>query len=414
MEACLCCLKLCLGHERTSRKGKSIFDLIRLQDGEIYVDDIVGLVEFKTYYRPDNYPCWIPWHSWSVCSQQPSTAIPNAQPTYRTRMGLGTPDPSVCEPANGRTMVEGYTFQFKVTITGHCRFRGMKVRATMAPQTRFAQMICKDTCEELPAATDCQPCGLIDCINPDDFSVYTIQNNLVPVQPVPPPFYNETVYFPYPCDQGQTLQYTGTLPGWITLDTVNSQIVGAAGQYQGINQADANLIAQAALDQFANISITAGTLTCASASDICTTGVASLTANVYAIQGYVDGMITNDGGPFNCSGVWDGSFPFTNSTDTWFGGQNLSGPNPCVNGGNACIIRLGFGGCWNGNDNSGPPQWEVYLQNGNGPMWSGTMTGGQTPVGVYTQSGGSSAGPPTLTIVQIPGTTSPGNMSCGS
>ena len=390
-------------------KGKSIFDLIRLNDGEIYVDDIVGTVDFQVFYRPDNYPCWMPWHDWSICADTPTTAVPNAQPTYRTRMGLGEPDPKPCEQVNNRPFREAYTFQFKFIITGHCRFRGAKFTATLVPQPRFARPVCKGTCEQLNTTENCEPCGLIDCINPDDFGTYVVQNNLNPVQPSGTPFFNEPVFFPHACTGCGVLAYTGTgvnaLPSWISVDVANSQLVGAAGAFQGFSQTDANQIAQAQLNAFGTAALLAGTLTCVPPA-ICASGMnITLLQNIYQIVGYFDGYIPNPNNP-NGNPAWDGSFP-TQDGARWWAGE---GGQYTIEGKSFCNATLEFLGCVNGD-----PQWSITVGIETGDFWVGLKVCGDTPEGVYNLTSGADVLPTQITIVLKLGTTTVvGNAGCAS
>ena len=48
---------------------KPLTDLIRLDDGEIYVQDVYGVAGIEIQYRPDFYPGWTTWRKFSVCSQ---------------------------------------------------------------------------------------------------------------------------------------------------------------------------------------------------------------------------------------------------------------------------------------------------------------------------------------------------------
>lgn len=112
-----------------SNPAKKMF--LRLMDGEIYVDQLSGTVEFKAFYKPNQWPDWVPWHSWTV------NAGPD-DPAYRPRMGLGEPSPDPCDNVNNMPLREGHDFQFKLTITGQCRFRGARFKAFTAPQPAFA------------------------------------------------------------------------------------------------------------------------------------------------------------------------------------------------------------------------------------------------------------------------------------
>jgi len=53
-----------------------------------------------------------------------------------------------------------------------------------------------------------------------------------------------------------------TLPSWITLDSANSRLAGAAGQFSGTTQAEANASAQRSLDTFGDAAIADGSLYC--------------------------------------------------------------------------------------------------------------------------------------------------------
>lgn len=80
--------------------------------------------------------------------------------------------------------------------------------------------------------------------------------------PSPSPFGNDEVYHDGNCAAGETLTYSGILPGWITIDTNNNRLVGAAGVYRERSQSSANNAAQMAMDAFAANAIAAGQLTC--------------------------------------------------------------------------------------------------------------------------------------------------------
>lgn len=105
--------------------------LLRLNDGEMIVADIVGEVRFDVYYRPDYSTDWTPWHSWLV----------PASPTYQPRMGLGQPNLKAGDEATGRPYAVGYHFQLKVIVTGACKILGMNFFAVAQSDTAFAKPI---------------------------------------------------------------------------------------------------------------------------------------------------------------------------------------------------------------------------------------------------------------------------------
>lgn len=117
----------------------------RLINGEIMVDSLQGNVDFAFFYRPDEYPCWIPWLQWTECSPQDS---PQSKAQYRTRLGLGQPSAKPCDPNTNRPFREGYTFQVKWIIQGHCRFLGARFQASVLPEPTFAKPTCNPSCND--------------------------------------------------------------------------------------------------------------------------------------------------------------------------------------------------------------------------------------------------------------------------
>jgi len=126
------------------QKNPAVRDRLRLDEAEIYVDELRGKVDFQAYYRPDDWPCWVPWHSWQECED--NTIATETQPGFRPNMGLGEPEPGPCDPTNNRPLREGYTFHFKMVITGHCRFKGGKFGANTVPQPEWSKPSCNTIC----------------------------------------------------------------------------------------------------------------------------------------------------------------------------------------------------------------------------------------------------------------------------
>lgn len=119
---------------------------LRLMDGECAVDLLVGEVIFQVYWKPDQYPCWVPWAAWTECA----TIGNNQQPQFRPRMGFGRPDVSKCDPSTNRPLCEGYQFQVKMIVTGHCRVREVRLLSVTIPQPKFAPLKCAVVCPPSP------------------------------------------------------------------------------------------------------------------------------------------------------------------------------------------------------------------------------------------------------------------------
>lgn len=107
----------------------------RLIDGEILVDNLQGLVDFALFYKPDQYPCWVPWFQWQECAVKDSD---ESKAQFRPRMGMGEPSATPYDISTGRALREGYVFQVKWIIQGHCRFLGLRAKAVTLPIPAFA------------------------------------------------------------------------------------------------------------------------------------------------------------------------------------------------------------------------------------------------------------------------------------
>lgn len=112
------------------------FDLKRLVGGELWLDEIRGVVDILVEYRPDSQACWNTWYEVSVCSQvEPpgQTAYPpiNFPPGYRSTLPL--PDPSQTPqdaPQSGRPATQAFQIQPRITFTGSCKLRGLLLHLT--------------------------------------------------------------------------------------------------------------------------------------------------------------------------------------------------------------------------------------------------------------------------------------------
>lgn len=98
-------------------------------------------------------------------------------------------------------------------------------------------------------------------------------------------FPSDAVFYPVACPPGQILTYNGTLPSWITIDTVNSRLIGAAGTFTGTSVLDATATAQSALNAFGDAAVLAGTLFCQSPISIgCICSYATIATGAVAPQ----------------------------------------------------------------------------------------------------------------------------------
>jgi hypothetical protein len=116
----------------------------QLTMAEVFVDHIVGSVDLTLWYKPNQYPCWTEWKSWTVCAAVPDCSDEGpslsgcVQPQfqalqYRPRMEIGPP-PITCDPVLNEILSRGYEFQVKLDWTGQARIRALNVFVNPRPE----------------------------------------------------------------------------------------------------------------------------------------------------------------------------------------------------------------------------------------------------------------------------------------
>jgi len=87
----------------------------------------------RVYYRPDNYPEWLPWRDFSEkfflignASQLGVGGLPSARPGFAPRTSFGKPPDVPDNLSTKRNLRRGFNFQVRFVGTGHVvldRFR---------------------------------------------------------------------------------------------------------------------------------------------------------------------------------------------------------------------------------------------------------------------------------------------------
>lgn len=121
-------------------------NLKKLVSAEIWYDNLYGEAILKMEWRPDGYPCWLPWHQWTVCTQTdpiPSPQYPEGftRPSYRQMETLPVP-PLDCSSPMGRPSNVGYQMQCRITIKGYLRIRGIFLKAEEVERKLYEGMVC--------------------------------------------------------------------------------------------------------------------------------------------------------------------------------------------------------------------------------------------------------------------------------
>jgi hypothetical protein len=127
--------------------------LKEIETFKFWIDRLVGTVEFRLEFKPDQYPCWLPWRSWKECSASDCTELfdspcmPTGYPTtpfcelFKSNMTMPKP-PTTCIPSSGRSANLAYTFQLRLTVKGWCRIRGIFGYALPKLEAPFSGIIC--------------------------------------------------------------------------------------------------------------------------------------------------------------------------------------------------------------------------------------------------------------------------------
>lgn len=125
------------------------FSLKKLDTAEIWIDRLVGKVEFNVQFRVDQDPCWYNWFEWKECSARTSCELATDPvcypedtycPGYRATMTLPTP-PAHAGHGNNRPINIGYQFQLRIFIKGYCRIRGILVHALPRDKRPFEGIV---------------------------------------------------------------------------------------------------------------------------------------------------------------------------------------------------------------------------------------------------------------------------------
>lgn len=108
-----------------------------LVGAEMWIDRLEETVNFDIKYRPDQYPCWVDWTTFTECApiKQCDDALEGcamfqeAAPQYRPRILLQAPPKSVCDPVLHTPFITGYQFQARIAWTGKARIKMFRLQA---------------------------------------------------------------------------------------------------------------------------------------------------------------------------------------------------------------------------------------------------------------------------------------------
>jgi len=134
--------------ETRSMDFGSKFDAKRLFAGDVFHDQMSGQVDFALQYRPDGYPCWVDWDTWTECAKVSlcaedlvaCEALPNFKPQYRPYHQLKQPLDSF-DPILKKLYRVGYEMQFRYSITGRTRLKQNRFNAYQEQQLPYGSQL---------------------------------------------------------------------------------------------------------------------------------------------------------------------------------------------------------------------------------------------------------------------------------
>lgn len=124
-------------------------ELKKLVGGELHFDQIYGKSTVTVEYRPDAYPCWLPWSEFEVCSARNSSEDPYIldypeQPylsSYQSPKALPNP-PAPCIDSVVRPANIGLQFQVRITVRGWLRIRALILFAEWFERQPYHGIVC--------------------------------------------------------------------------------------------------------------------------------------------------------------------------------------------------------------------------------------------------------------------------------
>jgi hypothetical protein len=127
--------------------------LKELESFELEMSKMLGTVEFTLSYRPDFFPCYLPWRSWKVCSAANCSEViddpcdASGYPieifceSFRSTMVLPKPPP-ICISASGRPSNIAFQFQMKLSFRGYCEINSARAYAIPRSRPPFSGLVC--------------------------------------------------------------------------------------------------------------------------------------------------------------------------------------------------------------------------------------------------------------------------------
>lgn len=134
--------------------GSNGGNIKRLDRADMWVDNVIGNVNFTIKFKPDQNPCWLDWFQWQICASYkdcgPSINCnpKTLQPQFRPNMRIQAP-PGFCNPQTLTPYNAGYEFSARIQWTGPCEIHLFRMHCYKIQDEVHAPCVTSETCKEV-------------------------------------------------------------------------------------------------------------------------------------------------------------------------------------------------------------------------------------------------------------------------
>ena len=135
-------------------------EMLRLENMELFLVNVIGDVDITASYKSDDYPCWFSWNDQPVCANyKRCTSWENCETPvafrggYKTRIPFGDP-PDTDETNDGKPSRLGYVHQIKIEFEGYAEINKMRLSAKQLDEEVFPPVDLAETCQEINCCPD--------------------------------------------------------------------------------------------------------------------------------------------------------------------------------------------------------------------------------------------------------------------
>lgn len=118
------------------------FQMTKLDGFEMWVDKVVGTVDFDLKHKADLGPCWADWGTKTICQKHKDCSdtgdgcrtVHSYRPGHRSRLGFGQPPDENENTVDNRPMRFGYQHELRLQWLGRARVKWALAKAIQVPE----------------------------------------------------------------------------------------------------------------------------------------------------------------------------------------------------------------------------------------------------------------------------------------